>query len=125
MHIRGVAKKIGLSPDAIRFYERTALLPRPSRTGNMSIPTWRLSDSFAKRRDWGSRSRKFAIFWRCVATASNLAPLPCLLAAEKTDSGPPKAQRPPNIAMQAANRAALLQEGAAPEKCPLPALEQV
>jgi DNA-binding transcriptional MerR regulator len=32
MHIGGVAKKIGLSPDAIRFYERTALLPRPSRT---------------------------------------------------------------------------------------------
>jgi len=32
MHIGGVAKKIGLTPDAIRFYERTALLPRPSRT---------------------------------------------------------------------------------------------
>ena len=32
MHIGGIAKKIGLTPDAIRFYERTALLPRPSRT---------------------------------------------------------------------------------------------
>ena len=32
MHIGGVAKKIGLTPDAIRFYERNALLPRPSRT---------------------------------------------------------------------------------------------
>ncbi len=32
MHIGGVAKRIGLTPDAIRFYERTALLPRPSRT---------------------------------------------------------------------------------------------
>jgi MerR family transcriptional regulator, copper efflux regulator len=32
MHIGGVAKKIGLTPDAIRFYERAALLPRPSRT---------------------------------------------------------------------------------------------
>jgi len=32
MHIGGVARKIGLTPDAIRFYERTALLPRPSRT---------------------------------------------------------------------------------------------
>jgi MerR family copper efflux transcriptional regulator len=32
MHIGGVAKKIGLTPDTIRFYERTALLPRPSRT---------------------------------------------------------------------------------------------
>jgi DNA-binding transcriptional MerR regulator len=32
MHIGGVARKIGLSPDAIRFYERNALLPRPSRT---------------------------------------------------------------------------------------------
>ena len=32
MHIGCVAKKIGLTPDAIRFYERNALLPRPSRT---------------------------------------------------------------------------------------------
>jgi DNA-binding transcriptional MerR regulator len=32
MHIGMVAKKIGLTPDAIRFYERNALLPRPSRT---------------------------------------------------------------------------------------------
>jgi DNA-binding transcriptional MerR regulator len=28
MHIGGVAKKIGLTPDAIRFYKRTALLSR-------------------------------------------------------------------------------------------------
>jgi hypothetical protein len=28
MHIGGVAKKIGLTPDPIRFYERTALLSR-------------------------------------------------------------------------------------------------
>jgi DNA-binding transcriptional MerR regulator len=32
MQIGIVAKKIGLSVDAIRFYERNALLPRPSRT---------------------------------------------------------------------------------------------
>lgn len=32
MQIGRVAKKIGLTPDAIRFYERNALLPRPSRT---------------------------------------------------------------------------------------------
>jgi DNA-binding transcriptional MerR regulator len=32
MHIGGVAKRIGLTPDAIRFYERSALLPRPTRT---------------------------------------------------------------------------------------------
>lgn len=32
MHIGRVAKKIGLTPDAIRFYERSALLPRPPRT---------------------------------------------------------------------------------------------
>ena len=29
MQIGIVAKKIGLSVDAIRFYERSALLPRP------------------------------------------------------------------------------------------------
>src|SRR5713101_4305211 len=32
MRIGIVAKKIGLSVDAIRFYERNALLPRPART---------------------------------------------------------------------------------------------
>ena len=32
MHIGLVAKKIGLTPDAIRFYERNSLLPRPSRS---------------------------------------------------------------------------------------------
>jgi DNA-binding transcriptional MerR regulator len=32
MQIGTVAKKIGLSVDAIRFYERIALLPRPPRT---------------------------------------------------------------------------------------------
>jgi MerR family transcriptional regulator, copper efflux regulator len=32
MHIGGVAKKTGLTLDAIRFYERAALLPRPSRS---------------------------------------------------------------------------------------------
>ena len=32
MHIGSVARKIGLTPDAIRFYERNALLPRPPRS---------------------------------------------------------------------------------------------
>ena len=32
MQIGTVGKKVGLSVDAIRFYERTALLPRPPRT---------------------------------------------------------------------------------------------
>jgi DNA-binding transcriptional MerR regulator len=32
MQIGVVAKKIGLSVDAIRFYERNSLLPRPPRT---------------------------------------------------------------------------------------------
>ncbi len=32
MQIGIVAKKTGLSVDAIRFYERSALLPRPPRT---------------------------------------------------------------------------------------------
>src|ERR1700732_1163559 len=32
MQIGSVAKQIGLSVDAIRFYERNALLPRPPRT---------------------------------------------------------------------------------------------
>jgi DNA-binding transcriptional MerR regulator len=32
MQIGSVAKIFGLTPDAIRFYERNALLPRPPRT---------------------------------------------------------------------------------------------
>jgi DNA-binding transcriptional MerR regulator len=32
MQIGIVAKKIGISVDAIRFYERTGLLPKPART---------------------------------------------------------------------------------------------
>ena len=32
MQVGAVAKKIGLSVDAIRFYERSSLLPRPPRT---------------------------------------------------------------------------------------------
>jgi MerR family copper efflux transcriptional regulator len=32
MQIGAVGKRIGLSVDAIRFYERSALLPRPPRT---------------------------------------------------------------------------------------------
>jgi len=32
MHIGNVARKMGLTPDAIRFYERNALLPPPSRS---------------------------------------------------------------------------------------------
>jgi DNA-binding transcriptional MerR regulator len=32
MQIGIVAKKAGLSVDAIRFYERNALMPRPART---------------------------------------------------------------------------------------------
>lgn len=32
MHIGCIAKKLGVTPDAIRFYERNALLPRPPRS---------------------------------------------------------------------------------------------
>ena len=32
MHIGRIAKKVGLTPDAIRFYEPNGLLPRPPRT---------------------------------------------------------------------------------------------
>lgn len=32
MQIGSIARKIGLTPDAIRFYERNSLLPRPPRT---------------------------------------------------------------------------------------------
>src|ERR1700752_109063 len=32
MHIGSIAKKVGITPDAIRFYERNALLPRAQRT---------------------------------------------------------------------------------------------
>jgi DNA-binding transcriptional MerR regulator len=33
MHRGGAANRMGLTPDASRFYERSALLPGPARTG--------------------------------------------------------------------------------------------
>jgi hypothetical protein len=41
MQIGSVAKRIGLTPDAIRFYERNALLPRPPRTEGRLPPVRR------------------------------------------------------------------------------------
>ena len=53
MQIGIVAKKVGLSVDAIRFYERNALLPRPARTqggfrryGERDIETLPLSGTY-------------------------------------------------------------------------------
>jgi MerR family regulatory protein len=52
MQIGIVAKKIGLSVDAIRFYERNALLPRAPRTQGgfrqYAKGTWRHSLSSAE-----------------------------------------------------------------------------
>jgi MerR family mercuric resistance operon transcriptional regulator len=39
MQIGIVAKRIGLTVDAIRFYERNGLLPRPPRTEGGSADT--------------------------------------------------------------------------------------
>lgn len=55
MHVGGAAKKIGLTSDAIRFYERTASLPRaldgttnhPQRFGTAHSPRHpRLENTF-------------------------------------------------------------------------------
>jgi MerR family regulatory protein len=58
MQIGIVAKKVGLSVDAIRFYERIALLPQPARTQggfrryvNVTSKRWPLSGAF---RAWDS-----------------------------------------------------------------------
>jgi DNA-binding transcriptional MerR regulator len=68
MQIGIVAKKIGLSVDAIRFYERNALLPRAARTeggfrqyGESDV-TWRLSRLFAGYRASDSNSARFELF---------------------------------------------------------------
>jgi len=54
MHIGSVAKKIGLTPDAIRFYERNALLPRPPRTeGGFR--------AYAACKAWDSNSARFEV----------------------------------------------------------------
>jgi len=62
MQIGIVAKKIGLSVDAIRFYERNSLLPRAARTqggfrqyGENDVERWL---SYAASRVWGSRSAR-------------------------------------------------------------------
>jgi len=65
MQIGIVAKKVGLSVDAIRFYERSALLPRTARTqggfrqyGEREVETLRLS---AACRVWDSSSARSAV----------------------------------------------------------------
>jgi DNA-binding transcriptional MerR regulator len=64
MQIGIVAKRIGLSVDAIRFYERNALLPRPPRTqggfrqyAESDVETLIFS---AVCRVWDSSSARFA-----------------------------------------------------------------
>ena len=42
MQIGAIAKKIGLSVDAIRFYERNYLLPRPQEDGKAKVCLRRL-----------------------------------------------------------------------------------
>ena len=58
MQIGNVAKRIGLTPDAIRFYERNDLLPRPPRTeggfrqyARATLKRWL---SYAACRAWDS-----------------------------------------------------------------------
>ena len=64
MQIGIVAKKIGLSVDAIRFYERNSLLPRPPRTQGgfrqYAETTWRHWLLSAVYRAWDSNSARFA-----------------------------------------------------------------
>jgi hypothetical protein len=58
MQIGIVAKTVGVSVDAIRFYERNALLPRPIRTqggfANTANETSRLWPSSGAYKDWDS-----------------------------------------------------------------------
>ncbi len=65
MQIGVVAKKIGLSVDAIRFYERSALLPRPPEhkgafvnTARTTSRRWLLSAAY---RVWDSNSARFEV----------------------------------------------------------------
>jgi hypothetical protein len=66
MQIGIVAKKVGLSVDAIRFYERNALLPRPARTpeafANMAIVISKRWPSSGACKVWDSNLAKFADF---------------------------------------------------------------
>ena len=66
MQIGIVAKKVGLSVDAIRFYERNALLPRPARTqedfANMANVTSRLWPLSGAYKVWDSNLAKFEDF---------------------------------------------------------------
>ena len=64
MQIGIVAKKIGLSVDAIRFYERNALLPQaPRRVDSVDTPKamWRHWLLSAAYRAWDSNSARFAV----------------------------------------------------------------
>ena len=63
MQVGIFAKKIGLSVDAIRFYERNGLLPRPPRTQggfpDIETPTSKPLPLFIVCRGWDSHSARF------------------------------------------------------------------
>ena len=89
MQIGIVAKKVGLSVDAIRFYERHALLPRPARTqggfrqyGERDVETlafirrvqglgFKLSEIRGLLSLRGRRSANCS--WRCAAATKSCA----------------------------------------------------
>ena len=62
LRIGQVAERTGLSVDAIRFYEKSGLLPRPherkAATGSIRRERLRISNLFRKRSCSGSRLMK-------------------------------------------------------------------
>jgi hypothetical protein len=84
MQIGTVAKRIGLTPDAIRFYERNELLPRPPRTeggfrlyGESDVETL---PSYAGFRAWDSSSARFGVCWiseEAVCSDAHLCGVDC------------------------------------------------
>jgi DNA-binding transcriptional MerR regulator len=123
MHIGRVAKKIGLTPDAIRFYERNSLIPRPSRSaggfrqyGDADVETLR----FIRQAQHLGFSLK-EIRELTALRSSRLQPCaPVCLRLETKLSQVRQAQRSANITARIANGAAHLQEGTAQEENPLP-----
>jgi DNA-binding transcriptional MerR regulator len=116
MQIGTVAKKVGLSVDAIRFYERNALLPRAPRTeggfrqyGEGDIETL----GFIRRaQGLGSRSTRSGNSLRLERAGCSLV-LPCAGGWNKSSPCASQAHGSSEAGTRTAFSAPQLQQGAA------------
>src|SRR6266481_7437976 len=126
MHIGNVARKIGLTPDAIRFYERNALLPRVPRSAggfrqyaDADVETLEIHPASPGPGIYAQRSpRAFGAAAPPVAAMRAGAPA----IGTKTLARPREACGPSQLGARAAHHSARLQGRSTQTKRALPTL---